>query len=147
MPLPHVNPLPDVSAALPDWTALVSGAGRAALATAEGEVLTLRAEAVADRLRAEGPPLVVHAPSTWRRLGLAPIAAYDLLELFAFVAPAEPAVPTPRGLALALGLEPPRAGLEAAAAALPEIAETLLRRLQAEAHLPRNADAGALAAR
>jgi ATP-dependent DNA helicase DinG len=147
MPLPHVNPLPDVSAALPDWTALVSGAGRAALATAEGEVLTLRAEAVADRLRAEGPPLVVHAPSTWRRLGLAPIAAYDLLELFAFVAPAEPAVPTPRGLALALGLEPPRAGLEAAAAALPEIAEALLRRLQAEARLPRNADAGALAGR
>ncbi len=64
MPLPNVIPLPDVSAALPDWTALVSGAGRAALATAEGEVLTLRAEAVADQLRAEGPPLVVHAPST-----------------------------------------------------------------------------------
>ena len=93
------------------------------------------------------PPLLIHAPATWRRLGTSAIPAYDLLELFAFVAPGQPAVPTARGLAQALGLPLPGKGLENAAAALPVVAVALLRRLQAEAHLPANKDAAQLAMR
>ena len=61
-------------------------------------------------LRALPPPLLVHAPATLRRLGLRGDAGLDLLELFAFVLPARAAAPTPRGLALALDLDPPRRG-------------------------------------
>jgi ATP-dependent DNA helicase DinG len=133
--------------ALPEWPALVAGTGIAALLTADGEMLSLSGAEAASRLGAFGPPLLIHAPSTWRRLGITSAAAYDLLELFAFVLPARPAVPTARGLAQALGLAPPRPGLEPAAAALPGLVVALLRRLQAEAHLPANKDAAALATR
>jgi ATP-dependent DNA helicase DinG len=133
--------------ALPEWPALVAGTGAAALLTADGEMLSLTTATGAAQLAALGPPLLVHAPATWRRLGLPAMPAYDLLELFAFVAPAEPAVPTARGLAQALGLAVPGPGLERAAAALPGIAVGLLRRLQESAHLPANKDAVALATR
>ena len=45
-----------------------------------------------------------HARAVARRLDIAALAALDLLELFAFVRPAQFCVPTPRGLAAALGL-------------------------------------------
>lgn len=129
---------------LPDTPALVAGSGRATILTPDGEIETLpRALAVA-RATA-GPAMVVHAPATARRLGARGFPAYDLLELFAFACPAMPAAPTPRGLALALGLDPP-AHAEDAAALLPEIALALLRRLSAGAELPVNRDALALAA-
>ena len=133
--------------ALPEWPALAAGIGIAALLTADGEMLSLSAGAAANQLGALGAPLLIHAPATWRRLGGAAMPAYDLLELFAFVAPAEAAVPTARGLAQTLGLPLPGKGLENAAAALPGLAVALLRRLQAEAHEPRNKDAGQLATR
>jgi ATP-dependent DNA helicase DinG len=133
--------------ALPEWSALVAGTGAAALLTADGEMLSLTTATAAAQLGALGPPLLVHAPATWRRLGVPAMPAYDLLELFAFVLPAQPAVPTARGLAKALGLPPPGKGLENAAAALPGIAVALLRRLAGEAHLPANKDAAALATR
>jgi ATP-dependent DNA helicase DinG len=50
---------------------------------------------------------------TARRLNLDGIVAYDILELFAFVHPAEPCVPTPAGLAQRLGLVPPRSAAQA----------------------------------
>ncbi|HEX4261776.1 MAG TPA: ATP-dependent DNA helicase [Acetobacteraceae bacterium] len=132
--------------ALPEIPAIVAGHGRAALLSADGELLTLSAADAAVAIGAGPPPLLVHAPATWRRLRLAPMPAYDLLELFAFVFPARPAAPTVRGLALALDLPPPRT-LEAAAALLPDLAAALLHRLAAGRQLPANRDAAALAGR
>ena len=84
------------------------------------------------------PPLVCHAPATARRLGLQRLAAPDLLELFAFVHPARPAVPTARGLARALGLALP-ASTEDEAAFLHRASDRLLAALAA----PGLADAAA----
>jgi ATP-dependent DNA helicase DinG len=132
---------------LPDTPSVVAGHGRAAILTADGELLVRTvAEAAAD-LRGLPPPMLVHAPATWRRLGLRSQPAYDLLELFAFVLPARPASPTPRGLALALDLEPPGPGLEAAVAMLPQLARALLARLAAGRATTLNRDVAALAAR
>ncbi len=130
---------------LPDAPAVVSAHGRAAILTHDGELLTLDQPAAAALLRDEPALLLVHAPATLKRLALRPAPALDLLELFAFVLPATPVAPTPRGLALALDLPPPT-GLEDAASLLPEIAETLLYRLRASAALPRQAHAATLAA-
>jgi ATP-dependent DNA helicase DinG len=124
----------------------VAGIGRAAILTGDGELLDLPAAEAAAMLRGLPPPLLVHAPLTWRRLGTGAHPALDLLELFAFVRPARPAVPTPRGLALALRVAPPVSGADAAAL-LPELARALLAELTAGRSLPRNRDAAALAAR
>ena len=51
------------------------------------------------------PLLVLNAPLVATRLGYPDLSGLDLLELFAFVHPARFVVPTPRGLAHALGLE------------------------------------------
>ena len=127
--------------------ALVAGHGRAAIVTPDGEILLLPAEQAGGVLRGLPPPLVVHAPATWRRLGLRGQPCFDLLELFAFVLPARPASPTPRGLALALDMDPPASGIESAAGALPGFAAALLGRLQAARHLSHNRDAAGLAKR
>ncbi|MFC3126827.1 ATP-dependent DNA helicase [Pseudoroseomonas globiformis] len=133
---------------LPDAPALVTPApGRAALLTPDGELSMLRPQQVAAALRELGPPIVVHAPATAKRLNLPGLpGAWDLLELFAFCLPAQPAPPTPRGLALALDMPPP-ADAESAAALLPEIATELLRRLARARNAPLNKDAAILAAR
>jgi ATP-dependent DNA helicase DinG len=132
---------------LPDAPALIAAHGRATLLTPDGELETIPAVELPRRLEELPPPLLVHAPATARRLGLAPFQqAFDLLELFAFVLPARPAAPTPRGLALALDLPPPETE-EAAAALLPEMATHLLRHLAAGRHAPLNRDAGILAAK
>ncbi len=131
---------------LSEHPSVVAGHGRAAIVTADGELLVLSSEAAAARLRGVPPPLLVHGPATLRRLGLRAMPVLDLLELFAFVHPARPAVPTPRGLCLALDLDPPPRDLAAEAAALPGIAAHLLRFLTAAASLPANGDAGGIAA-
>jgi ATP-dependent DNA helicase DinG len=128
------------------FPALAAGIGRAALLTPDGELLTVSVADAAARLRGGPPPILVHAPATFRRLGLRGGAALDLLELFAFVLPATPAAPTPRGLALALDLDPP-VTLEDAAALLPDMAATLLNRLRAGRDLPINAHAAGMATR
>ena len=46
-------------------------------------------------------------PATARRIGIEPFPCFDILELFAFVRPAEFCVPTPRGLAEALDMAQP----------------------------------------
>ena len=131
---------------LPDVPAVVAGVGRAVVLTIDGELLDLPAEEAGRALRAMPPPLLVHAPATLRRIGLAGVPALDLLELFAFVLPARLVVPTPRGLALALDLPPP-ADQEGACLLLNDIARTLLARLAAGREAPMNRDAAALAAR
>ena len=133
--------------ALPDAPSLVAGHGRAAILTADGELLTCPADEAAAAIRAMDAPMLVHAPATLRRLGLRAMPCLDVLELFAFVLPARTVAPTPRGLALALDLDVTAGGLEAEVALLPELVEVLLRRLAAGRTLALNRDAAALAAR
>jgi ATP-dependent DNA helicase DinG len=85
-----------------------------------------RGEAIARA--SETPMLVLNAPMTGERLGYAELSGLDLLELFAFVHPARFMVPTPRGLAVTLGLPVP-ADEEESARLLIEAARTLLARL------------------
>ena len=148
MPSAVLPVLPRVTSGitLPDAPAVVAGHGRAAIFTADGELLLVAATDAPAHLRGLPPPLLVHAPATFRRLGLRGVPAFDLLELFAFVLPARAPAPTPRGLALALDFEPPR-GLEAAAALLPELVAALLNRLAQGRELALNRDAAGLAAR
>ncbi|GAA0595505.1 ATP-dependent DNA helicase [Craurococcus roseus] len=132
---------------LPEAPALVAGYGRGTLLTPDGELLALSASDLHAALRDLPPPLLVHAPATARRLDLPRFDdAFDLLELFAFCLPAQAAAPTPRGLAAALDLEPPRDDA-AAAALLPEMAAAVLRRLSETRKAPLNRDAAALAAK
>ncbi len=56
---------------------------------------------------ADAPLLMLGAPLVANRLGYPDLSGLDLLELFAFVHPARFMVPTPKGLAAALGLAPP----------------------------------------
>ncbi|MEX2009274.1 MAG: ATP-dependent DNA helicase, partial [Dongiaceae bacterium] len=105
---------------------LVAGLSDAAWAEPSGEIRRLD-PAAAGRCAAAHPPLLCHAPATARRLGVERFPAFDVLELFAFVRPGRFCVPTPRGVALALGLKAP-ADLEGEAAAL----HAAMRRLLAE---------------
>ncbi|MXO60107.1 ATP-dependent DNA helicase [Altererythrobacter salegens] len=54
---------------------------------------------------ADTPLLLLNAPLVASRLGYPDLSGLDLLELYAFVHPARFVVPTPKGLAHALGLE------------------------------------------
>lgn len=56
---------------------------------------------------ADTPVLLLNAPLVASRLGYPDLSGLDLLELFAFVHPARFCVPTPKGLARALGLPEP----------------------------------------
>ncbi len=61
---------------------------------------------------ADTPHLILNAPLVATRLGYPDLSGLDLLELFAFVHPAVFCVPTPKGLAHALGLPEPEDGGE-----------------------------------
>ena len=109
--------------------ALVAGVHDCAWLTPDGELERLSHKEAARRLSRGAPAYVLHAPATAARIGAkAPSRCYDLLELFAFVAPAQFCVPTPRGLAEALHLPVP-GGLEDQAILLPKAAQRLLRHL------------------
>src|SRR5438067_8071588 len=83
------------------------------LAGGDGEVREAsRGEAIARA--AETPHIILNAPLVGQRLGYPELSGLDLLELFAFVHPARFAVPTPKGIAEALGLTPPSNDAEAA---------------------------------
>ena len=90
----------------PHAPALVAGFREVAWLSPDGEIEVLSsAEA---RLRIEGEsPILCHARATARRLELHGLEAFDVLELFAFARPAQFCVPTPRGIAAALGLPQP----------------------------------------
>src|SRR5688500_16242184 len=74
---------------------------------------------------ADTPLLLLNAPLVATRLGYPDLSGLDLLELYAFVHPARFVVPTPKGLAHALGLAEP-AGDDAVPALLQEAAGVLL---------------------
>ncbi|WP_338445693.1 ATP-dependent DNA helicase [Pelagerythrobacter marensis] len=74
---------------------------------------------------ADTPVLLLNAPLVANRLGYPDLSGLDLLELFAFVHPARFCVPTPKGLAHALGLAEPQAD-DAIPALLQQAAGVLL---------------------
>ncbi|MCC4255847.1 ATP-dependent DNA helicase [Sphingobium lactosutens] len=85
---------------------------------------------------AETPVLLLNAPLTGQRLGYPELNGLDLLELWAFLHPARFLVPTPKGLAAALGLPaPPQEG--DIPALLQQAATLLLDRLDAPDWLER----------
>lgn len=122
---------------LPRAPVLVAGLSAAAWMDTEGEIHTLDHADALSRARAAAP-LVCHARATARRLQGDPFAAYDVLELYAFVRPAGFCTPTPRGLAAALG-QPWPDGLAAAAGTLHRAAATLLGELAARGARERDA--------
>ncbi len=89
-------------------------------------------------------PILCHAKAVARRLGLAPFPARDILELFAFVRPARPCLPTVGGIADALDLPRPQT-LAEEAATLARAAHALLAEL-ADTGPHENPDAAAIAA-
>ncbi|MGN3975332.1 ATP-dependent DNA helicase [Tsuneonella sp. SYSU-LHT278] len=72
--------------------------GPSTRACSKGEAVTAAADT---------PLLLLNAPLVATRLGYPDLSGLDLLELFAFVHPAQFAVPTPKGLAHALGIDEP----------------------------------------
>lgn len=124
---PRGGTAPEMSQSPP--AALVAGRGQALWLSSDGEIELLAPRQAAERAAVQ-PPLLCHAPATARRLGLERLAGYDLLELFAFVRPAAFCAPTPRGLALSLGLAPPHS-LEERALVLGLAADALLREMAA----------------
>src|SRR6267143_3029467 len=124
---------------VPQAPVLVAGFREVLWLSPDGEVEALAPAEARSRVERE-TPMLCHASATARRLDVPIFPALDLLELFAFVRPARFCVPTPRGLAAALGLVPPRDMAEACVA-LATAARALLQELAAEA----NADVRAIA--
>jgi len=80
---------------------------------------------------ADTPLLLLNAPLVATRLGYPDLSGLDLLELYAFVHPARFCVPTPKGLAHALGLAEP-ASDDAVPSLLQEAAGALLERCESD---------------
>ena len=88
-----------------------------------------RGEAIARA--GETPMVMLGAPLVGERLGYPEVSGLDLLELFAFLHPARVTVPTPKGLAFALGLTAPQSE-EAVACFLQAAAAALLGRISGD---------------
>ncbi len=112
---------------LPNAPVLVAGLREAAWLAPSGELKRVSHKRAAAWVGSR-PPLLCHAPATARRLGIERFPAFDLLELFAFVRPAQFCLPTPRGLAMVLELPRP-ADLDDEAATLHAAARALLAEL------------------
>lgn len=102
-PLPQTN---SKAVSLPDIPAVAVNARQAAILTTDGEIRIVDHIMAAQIINTQ-PVLVCHAPYTCKTLGLADINAFDILELFAFVHPAQFCVPTPVGLSKKLGISIP----------------------------------------
>ena len=95
-PMSEVLPLPALQAShAGTWLREASGSTRG---LSKGEAVMAAADT---------PLLLLNAPLVASRLGYPDLSGLDLLELFAFVHPARFCVPTPKGLATALGIEEP----------------------------------------
>src|SRR5579872_7281499 len=122
---------PDLARVLvPHASALVAGFREVAWLSPDGEIEVLSPTEARVRIERE-TPMLCHARATARRLDLPGLQALDLLELFAFVRPAQFCVPTPRGIAAALGLSEPSNPAEACVT-LVTAARSLLQDLAGE---------------
>src|SRR5579862_308814 len=115
---------------VPRTATLVAGFREVVWLSPDGEIEALSVDEARRRLETE-TAMVCHARAIARRLDMPSFAALDLLELYAFVRPARFCVPTPRGLAAALGLQPPETMAEACVA-LTTAARALLQELGQE---------------
>src|SRR5439155_23835547 len=97
---------------VPQGPVLVAGFREVLWLSPDGEIEALAPTEARSRVERE-PPMLCHARATARRLDVPIFPALDLLELFAFVRPARFCVPTPSGLAAAVGLDRPRRPAEA----------------------------------
>lgn len=96
----------DLDARLRAMSALAVGPGGAVIVNGLGEAETLPRQGLGARLL-HLPAVICNQYAVARRAGLAEPRFLDVLELYAFIRPAEPFLPTPRGLADALGLTVP----------------------------------------
>jgi ATP-dependent DNA helicase DinG len=92
---------------VPRAPVLVAGFREVLWLSPDGEIETLAPAEACSRIDHE-TPMLCHTQATARRLDIPVFPAFDLLELYAFVRPARFCVPTPRGLAEALGIDLPR---------------------------------------
>ncbi len=102
---------------LPDVPVLVTNLHQAVWLDTDGELHALSLAEAAESAK-RTPALLCHRPALAGRLGMESLRGIDLLELFAFVLPTRFCVPTPNGVAQALGLT--------VSVALEDQAETLL---------------------
>lgn len=126
-PLIHMNERP---IELPDIPALCTNSVESFILSTDGEICRLPHDSAKRVLRGQSV-LVCHAPYTKSRMDFSEFYAFDVLELFAFVHPVRFCVPTPTGLARALGLDTPR-DAEDAPFCLFDIARALLKDLQSD---------------
>src|SRR5436309_3566220 len=115
---------------VPHAPVLVAGFREVLWLDPNGEIEALAPADARGRVERE-TPMLCHGPATARRLDVPGFPALDLLELFAFVYPARFCVPTPRGLAEALGLPPPHSSPQACVT-LTTVARALLEKLAEE---------------
>src|SRR5260370_34123316 len=115
---------------VPQAPVLLAGHREVLWLSPDGEIEVLTPAEARSRVEHQ-QPMLCHARATARRLDVQEFAALDLLELFAFVHPAKFCVPTPRGLAEALGLPPP-GNLPEACVTLATVARALLEKLAEE---------------
>lgn len=113
---------------LPDIHAVWGTTKKAFILTPDGELQT-PPKHKAQQLLHKKPVLACHMPYTAKRMGVESLHGFDVLELFAFTHPGHFCVPTPAGLAKALGLVVPESQ-EDYPFTLLEIAQSLLSDLQ-----------------
>jgi ATP-dependent DNA helicase DinG len=115
---------------VPRVPVLVAGFREMLWLNPDGEIEALALAEARDRVERE-TPMVCHARATARRLEISEFPALDLLELFAFAYPARFCVPTPGGLAEAVGIPAPRSMAESCVT-LATAARALLEKLGEE---------------
>jgi ATP-dependent DNA helicase DinG len=112
-----------------DAPALVAGSRDAVWLNRDGEIDTLSHRESQNRLRDGILPLLCHRRMTAASIRAGSIQGFDILELFAFVRPADFCLPTPGGIAQSLDLPLPD-GPEQTAAMLFTAADQLLGELK-----------------
>ena len=116
---------------VPTIPSLVPAPGGAAVSATNGETRCIGTEE-ARLLFRSGDAIVAHALLVSGRLKAPPAKPlFDVVELFAFVRPAQPCVPSALGIARALSLPPPHTA-EESARALHDVASMLLDELKSK---------------
>ncbi len=113
---------------LPDVPCLATGLCEAVLLSSDGEIENFAIEEASKRATMDCP-IVCHRKAVASRLNCSVFRCYDILELFAFVRPAEFCIPTIRGVAKSLGIDEPF-NLEEEAETLIIITKRLLMELK-----------------